>query len=134
MTQISGGGILPLYEEELTIGKHTVERGRVNIHVETQERAETVDADLASETIDIERVPIGAFVEVAPDVRQEGNVTIYPVLEEIFVKKLMLREEVRVTQTHRTAPFEETVTLRRQEAVVERSKSNSNQDQPTPNR
>ena len=123
MTQINGGEILPLYEEELTIGKHTVEQGRVHIHLETHERAQAVEADLASETIDIERVPIGAVVEVAPDVRQEGNVTIYPVLEEIFVKTLMLREEVRVTRTHRTTPFKETVKLRRQTPVVERSRS-----------
>ncbi len=81
-------------------------------------------ADLASDTVEIERVAVGVYVEVAPGIRREGNATIYPVLEEIFVKRLMLREEVRVTQTHRTTPFEETVTLRRQEAVVERSKSN----------
>lgn len=95
----------------------------MHIHVKTQERTETVDADLASETVDIERVRVGAVVEVAPNVRQEGNVTIYPVLEEIFVKKLVLREEVQVTRTRRTTPFEETVTLRRQKAVVERSRS-----------
>jgi len=132
MIQTSDHVILPLYEEQVNIGKHTVEQGRVHIHVETQERVEIVNGELASNSVEIERVPIGAFVEASPEIRREGNVIVYPVLEEVFVKRLILREEVRVTQTRHAEPFAETVTLRRQDASAARSSSKEASSTPHP--
>jgi stress response protein YsnF len=55
-------------------------------------------------------------------IRQEGDTTIYPVMEEVVVveKRLRLVEEVRVTQRRATRHVREQVALRREEIVVER--------------
>ena len=57
-----------------------------------------------------------------PAIRQEGDVTIVPVVEEIVVveRRLMLKEELHVRRVRSTHRHEETVTLRYQEAEVVR--------------
>ena len=46
----------------------------------------------------VERVPVDQFVDEAPQVRTEGDVTIIPVLEERYVleKRLVLVEELHI--------------------------------------
>lgn len=114
--------VLPLAEESLTIGKRIEETGIVRVHKQTTERSETVRFETAQETVSVERVPIGRIVEGPVEIRQEGDTTVVPVLEEVVVveKRLMLREEVRITRTRTTVPQERTVVLRKEEAVVER--------------
>jgi stress response protein YsnF len=61
----------------------------------------------------------------APKMRTEGNVTILPIVEEVLVveKRLLLKEELRITR-HETKEVTETpVTIRKQRAVVERLNS-----------
>ena len=54
--------------------------------------------------------------------REEGDTTIIPVIEEVLVveKRLFLKEEIRIRRTQTTQLHEETVTLRREEVVIER--------------
>jgi stress response protein YsnF len=70
----------------------------------------------------VERVVIDRPIDTVPDVRTEGDVMIYPVVDEVLVvtKQLILREEIRITEVRRTEHFSEEVTLRRTEAKVER--------------
>jgi hypothetical protein len=53
---------------------------------------------LVSQDIEITRVTINRVVEGVVPVRQEGDTTIYPVLEEVLVveKRLILREELHM--------------------------------------
>ena len=55
-------------------------------------------------------------------VRQEGDTTILTLIEEVVVveKRLRAVEEVRVTKRQSVRHEPQTVTLRREEAVVER--------------
>ncbi len=114
--------VIQLAEETLKVGKRTVERGQVRVVKRVVERQETVDQALLREEVTVEHVPINQVVEQAAPVRYEGDTTIIPLYEEVLVfeKRLMLVEEVRVTrrQTERRDP--QTVTLRREEVVVER--------------
>jgi len=57
-----------------------------------------------------------------PEVRQQGDTTIYPVLEEVVVveKRLMLREEVHVTRVRTESRSRQTVTLRTEKAEIRR--------------
>jgi hypothetical protein len=61
---------------------------------------EPVDEPLFVEDVSVERVPINRIIDGPMDTRREGDVTIIPVIEEVFTvqKRLMLREEVRVTR------------------------------------
>src|SRR6516164_3547435 len=89
---------LRLLAEELAVAKEKVETGRVRISTRTREREELVDEDLAREHVEIETVPVGLRIDAVPEVRQEGDTTIVPVVEEILVveRRLLLKEEIRI--------------------------------------
>jgi stress response protein YsnF len=69
----------------------------------------------------VERVPVGRWIAAPADIRQEGDTTIYPVVEEVLVveKRLRLVEEVRVTRRRATRQVREEVSLRHEEILVE---------------
>lgn len=83
-------------------GRTTVEE----TYVDDIPRQPNLSQAVEVEDVSIERVPIDEVVDEAPGVRQEGNVTIIPVVEEFLVvqKKLRVKEEIRVTKTKRTTP------------------------------
>jgi uncharacterized protein (TIGR02271 family) len=117
------GFTLPVVAEQLQVGKREVETGRVVVHVTPHVRQETVDVPLAEETVEVERVEVNQFVQGPVAVRQEGDATVVPVLEEVLVveKRLMLREEVRITRRRTTRHHVERVPLRTEEVHVLRS-------------
>ena len=59
----------------------------------------------------------------APQIRTEDGVTIIPVLEEIVVveKRLILKREIRISKRAISETAEIPVSLRKQQATVERS-------------
>ena len=118
----SDPGVLRLWEEEVSFDRERVETGRVRVRTITREHEETVEVPLTEEHIEVERVPIGREIEAMPQSRQEGDTTIVPVVEEVVVmrRKLVLKEEVHLRLVRSTEQHRESVTLRRQEAVIER--------------
>lgn len=114
--------VLPLHAEEVSIARRSVER-RVQVHVRTVTREHPVDEILTHARVEVERVAIGLPVDAIPPDREEGDTTVIPVVEEVVVvhRQLVLREEIRVRRLRVTEHHRETVSLRVQEAVVERS-------------
>ena len=94
----------------------------VRLHKRVREEEEVLDVPVQTEAIEVERVPVGRWIDAPADVRQEGDTTVYPVVEEVLVveKRLRLVEEVRVTRRQETRQVQERVGLRREEIVVER--------------
>lgn len=117
--------VIPVLAEELDVQKRAVETGRVRIAKVIREREELVDEPLFREEAIIERVPINRFVEGPVPVRSEGNTVIVSLLEEVPVveKRLMLKEELRITIRQVEAHKPVAVTLRSEEAAVERTES-----------
>lgn len=113
---------IPLHDEVLSVGKHTVERGRVRITTEVRERQETVEQELDSDSVEVVRVPVGRPVDAAPEPRHEGDVLIIPVVEEelVVTKRLVLREELHIRKRTTRRTERVTETLRSEEASVER--------------
>jgi uncharacterized protein (TIGR02271 family) len=113
--------VVPLIVEELEVEKHQVETGRVRISKVVHEREEIIDEPLLHEEISIARVPINRFVDEAIPIRYEGDTMIVSLLEEVPVveKRLMLKEELRITRRQVEAHKPVRVTLRREEATVE---------------
>ena len=113
---------MPLHAERITVSKRT-HRTRVRVARLTRARDEVVEEDLTHEEVVVRRVPIGRPVEAVPDVRQEGDVTILPVVEEVLVveRRLMLKEEVHIRRVRTTRRHVETVRLREQVAEVTRA-------------
>jgi uncharacterized protein (TIGR02271 family) len=112
-----------LAAEELSVTKEKRVTGRVRISTVTREHEEVVDEDLLREHVEIETVPVGRQIDAMPVVREEGDTTVIPVVEEVVVveRRLMLKEEVRIRRVRTTERHQERVTLRHQEAVVTRS-------------
>jgi stress response protein YsnF len=110
-----------LHAEDLQVTRLTRETGEVRVSVRTVEQPHIVEADLQDWAAQVERVPVGRFVEEMPQPRQEGDVFVMPVVEEVLVRRLRLVEEVRITRTSIVRRHQETVVLRREEAVVSRS-------------
>ena len=113
---------LQLAAEELSVAKETVETGRVHVRTQTHEREALIDENLARERVEIETIPKGLRIDVVPEVRQEGDTTIIPVVEEVLAveRRLVLKEEVHIKRVRTIDHHKETVKLRYQEAVVTR--------------
>ena len=109
-------------EERLRVEKHLRETGRVRLTTRVESHVETVDEPLLRETVEVERVPIGRYVEAPADIRQEDDVTVVPVHEEVLVveKRLLLKEEIRLVKRRTEAREPQDITLRRQQVEVER--------------
>lgn len=124
---------IPLHEERVEIAKRDVERGRVAVHIRTEQREELVSARLRRDEVTVERVPVGRVVEAPPPVREEDGVLIVPLLEERLIVRteLVLTEELRIVRRSRTEEVQEPVTLRSERAEVARSEGQAQQpDRP----
>ena len=121
MTDNPNIDLIPLVDEKLNLQIRTITTGQVNVNITTTEEPQTFRGELSSETVTVEHIPIDKYIDEPPAVRQDGDVTVYPVVQEVLVKRLLLREEVRVTRVRRSEPFAETTSVRRQTATVERT-------------
>ena len=121
--ETSSPNLLRLHEETAQISKELRESGTVSVSTRTLTRNELVSQDLTHTHVEVTTVPIGRAVDAIPAVREEGDVTIFPVMEEVLVleRRLMLKEEIHVRKVRTVERHQETVTLRYQEAVVSRS-------------
>jgi uncharacterized protein (TIGR02271 family) len=114
--------VVPVVEETAVVHKERVAAETVRLRKRVHEDEEVLDIPVQTEAIEVERVPVGRWIEAPADVRHEGDTTVYPVVEEVLVveKRLRLVEEVRVTRRQETRHVQERVGLRREEIVVER--------------
>ncbi len=118
----AGGQRIPVGRERVVLGKREVERVTAQVGLRTHSDDVTISEPLRAERIEVERVPVDRYVETPPLVRTEGDVTIVPVVEEVLVveTRLVLVEEIHIRRVAQRERVEQSVTLRRQHAVVER--------------
>lgn len=119
---------VPVTQEELEVRSRTVDTQRtVRVRKEVIHDPVHVELEALRESVEIHRVAIGRVVDSAPAVRQEGDVTVVPVLEEreVVVKQLVLVEEVRITRKRDAVPLAADVTLRKEQVTVERYDADS---------
>ena len=118
---------IPLHAEEVSVSRREIKKANVQIALVTGTREQLIDEELTHVRVEIERVPIGRTVEVAPPIRHEEDITIIPVVEEVVVveRRLVLKEEIRVWRVSTKERHQETVVLRQQEAAVTRERPDS---------
>ena len=114
--------VIALQSEHLDFSKKRIVTGEVEVSTMTRLHDAVVDEVLTSQHASIERVPVGRVISTVPEIREEDGVLIIPVIEEIVVveRRLVLKEEVRISRSTSTQRHRETVTLRQQEAVIQR--------------
>jgi stress response protein YsnF len=120
-----GEVIIPLAEEAVAVSKREIETGQVRVALATDVEQVVVRETLRGRRVEVERVTIDRTLadgEPPPETREEGDTLVIPVVEEtaIVVKRLVVREEVRLRFLPTEAPLEQEVAVRRQRATVER--------------
>ena len=112
--------VIPVLEERARIERRDRVVGRVRVTTRTREEDVELAETLRSSRVEVTRVPVEAFVDEVPEVREEDGVTIVPVMEEVLVRRLLVREEVHIRRVEEEREVRETVTLRTQEPEIER--------------
>jgi stress response protein YsnF len=116
---------VPLHTEEIAVSRRQVAGDTVRVSTVTLEKERLVEETLTHERVEVERVPIGRPVDMVPPVREEGDTTIFPVIEEIVVveRRLVLKEEVHIRRVRATEPHRESVMVLEQNAVITRTEA-----------
>ena len=124
--------IIPVVEEQAVVRKRKKLAEGVRVRTVVREAQETIDEPLASEDISVERTPLDRWVDAPVPIRHEGDVTIVTLVEEVVVveKRLRAIEEIRIAKRRSVRHEPQQVTLRREEAVVERLQPTQNDDDP----
>lgn len=114
--------VIPLITEDLVVTKDWVEKGRVRVTKRAVTEERPIHEMLREEHVHVERVPVNRPVDSMPDVRYEGETMIIPLVEEVVVieKRLVIKEELRITKRQSEREYTDTVTVRRDDVTVER--------------
>jgi stress response protein YsnF len=128
-----GEVVIPLAEETIAVSKREVETGRVHVALTTETETVVAREMLRGRRVEVERVPVNRTLaegEPPPQSREEGDTLVVPVIEEVavVVKRLVVREEVRLRFVPTEVPFEEEVAVRRQRATVDRTAPDTSGD------
>ncbi len=117
----NGDYVLPIVEEELKVGKRTVERGRMRIYTKMTETPVEEQVQLREEHVNVERRPVDrAVTDADMAAMKEGTIEMTEMAEEVVVsKRARVIEEVVVRKeaTDRTETVRDTV--RRTDVNVE---------------
>lgn len=122
---------IALTSEALIVDKREVETGKVTVRTVVDESPLTLRDALTRHAVSVEHIAIDRPINVAPEIRTEGDVTIIPVVAERveLVRKLYLVEEFHVRRSATVEPVEISTTRRSMRAVVERTSDQSLNEQ-----
>ena len=115
-------GNVELREERLVAHKETQELGEIQVHTEVEETPGRLEVDAYREEVTVEHEAVGEGVTERVESWQEPDgAVVIPVYEErlVVVKRLVLRERIRVRRVGTTERqlFEDT--LRRERLVID---------------
>lgn len=116
--------VIPVAREEASVERKVVEKGVVRVRKIVREKVELIDEPLLHDEIDVEHVVVNRVVDAPEPPREEGDVLIIPVYEEVLTvqRQWMLKEEVRLRRREVQSRHREEVVLREEEALVEHRK------------
>jgi uncharacterized protein (TIGR02271 family) len=114
--------VIPVVREEVVVQKRSHPTERVRVHKRVVDVGVPVELVSEREDVDVERRPIGRMITEIPEIRVEGETTIVPVIEETVVveKRLVLREEVRITKRRTEQRQRVVVPVKREQVSIER--------------
>lgn len=108
-------------QEDLVVGKKEIETGKIVLTKKVLEEEVPLDLSGFEEELDVNIKKIGQLMdEPGPAMRTEGDSTIYSVYREVYVKKVILEEEVWVTKKVNQRSYEDLEKLRREQISVGR--------------
>ncbi len=128
-TLADGELFVPIHEEVLVPTTREISLGEVVVRKRVEQVPSEATVDVGHDEVLVERVAVNQQIDTAPAPRQEGDTLVVPVVEEVLVteKRLMLREEVRITRRRRTEQVTVSDTVRREVLDVEENIATSPQ-------
>lgn len=120
-TLADGELYVPVHEEVLIPTTREIPLGEVVIRKRVEQIPSETTVNVGHDEVLVERVAVNRQIDAAPAPRQEGDTLVVPVVEEVLVteKRLMLREEVRITRRRRTEEVTVSDTVRREVLDIE---------------
>ena len=118
--------VIPIIEEQLRVGKRTIESGAARVSTKITEQPVTETVNLREENVTVERRPVDRAVENAPAAFKEGTIEITEMAEvPVVAKEARVVEEVVVGKN--VTEHEETVkeTIKRTEVDVDETDENA---------
>lgn len=114
---------IPQVRERAVVGKKTREGRTITVHSRPVSERVTVSESLLRETVSVERMPCNRVVEHPPPIREEGDLTVIPVVEErlVITRELVLKEEVHIRRVTTQETAEAAVDLTHTEITVDDS-------------
>ena len=113
---------IPLAEEQAEVSTTRVVDRRIRINRSTTTSEKLLETELWHEEVAIEHVEKNEPVTEGnfPQVRQEGDVLIVPVIEEQveIIRRHVLKEELHIHKLKKSEQFQQKVTLRSQEIEI----------------
>ncbi len=123
---------VPVFEEELVVGKQQEERGRVHLHKDVVSEQQTVSVNLRHEEVTVERVAVTGRMSEA-DIQnafQDQVIDIAVMGEEAIVgKRLHEIEEVRLHKDATQVQEQVTGTVRKEHVTVDETDTSPTRDQ-----
>lgn len=112
---------VPLVEERLEIGRRVVDGRTVSVTTSVEEEDVAISEKVRREDVTVERVPVGAVVDTMPATREEGDLTVIPVVEERIrvVCELVLVEEIHLRRKSSTSTHREDVTVKKTNVSID---------------
>ncbi len=116
--------ITPLVQETLKVGRRERTTEIVRIKTIVHEHQQFVDEPVTDTDVDVKRVAVERWVDAPVADRMEGETLVISLHREIPVvqRRLQVFEEIHLTRRRHERRQVEPVTLRSEEAVVEREK------------
>ena len=113
---------IALVQEHIVVSKHMGAAEALRLHTVVHTDEQVVATLVTRERFEVTRVPLDRWVEAPIPERQEGDTHIVTLHAEVVVTETRLKaiEEVRIIKRHDTSEATEHVTVRREEAVLER--------------
>jgi uncharacterized protein (TIGR02271 family) len=118
--------VIPVIADELDVQKQIVETGKVRVTKVVHERETVVDEPLFHDEVEVEHISVNRAVEGPISIRYEDDTIIVPIMEEVLVvqKQLILKEEIHIRKRRIESHHSQQVTLRREEAHIDRLEPN----------
>ena len=122
---------IELKKENLHVEKQKIETGRVKISKKVLKEEIPIELQGYVEDVEIKRKKINRLVQTpGPAVRKEGEATVYSLYKEVYVKQLMLEEEVWISKKKIKKSFRGKEKLKREVLDIERTRGRSGEEKP----
>ena len=114
--------VIPVIAEQVIINKDVVDTAKVHIRKRVIEEQASLNIPLIQEAYQVEYIAVNKLVNEVPPVRQEGDVTIIPVVREVLVieKHYELVEEIHVIRQRQEVAHVQEIMLKREQVDIER--------------